>query len=108
MERYWVYDFKTAPVQRMIDEAHDERLEHYSFEKRGLGRYALEVQSGWPGGSGHYDGAGNSVPLPRAWFRLSWEEFLDKLTEQYPKRLYGYGKEELLPMDGLRRFLGFK
>ena len=107
-ERYWVYNFMEAAEQRSLGtEQHPERLEHYSFERYPDGSCALEVQVGWPGGYGHCDGAGNSFELPREWFALSWEEFLDRLTEKYPAEDYGYSKEELIGMDGLRRFLGF-
>ena len=108
MERYWVYDFRTAPVQRWIDPDRRERLEHYSFEKRGDGRYALEVQAGWPGSWGHWDGAGSTFELPGEWFDSGWEAFLDRLTAKYPPGSYGVGKEELLGREDLRSFLGFR
>ena len=107
MECYWVFDFQRAAAPRWVTKEPPERLEHYAFEKRRDGSYALAVQVGWPGGTGHWDGAGNSFPLPSAWFDGGWEAFLDRLTEAYPKRSYGYGKDELLPMTGLKEFLGF-
>ena len=49
MERYWVFDFQKAAAPRWVSKEPPERLEHYAFEKRGDGSYALAVQAGWPG-----------------------------------------------------------
>ena len=105
---FTVFDFLKAGVPRMMgDEKHPERLERYAFEKRSDGSYALAVQVGWPGSSGHWDGAGNSFDLPAEWFDGSFWAFLGKLTEKYPAVSYGFTKEELASVDGLMEFLGF-
>ena len=84
-----------------------ERLERYAFQKKEDGTFSLEVQAGWPGGTGHWDGAGNSFSLPSEWFSGSFEQFLDQLTERYPAKESGFGREELAGFPGLRDFFGF-
>lgn len=46
------------------DPERQERLEHYAFVKTGEGPFGLMIQAGWPGGAGHWDGAGNTFSLP--------------------------------------------
>lgn len=106
---FTVYDFqKTEAVRMLGDPKRKERLERYAFERRADGSVALAVQVGWPGGTGHWDGAGNSFPLPAAWFGGSWPEFLRELTGRYPAERYGYSREELAAVPGLKEFLGFR
>ena len=105
---FTVFDFqKTNEIRILGDPARDERLERCAFDKRNDGSFALTLQVGWPGSSGHRDGAGNSFALPVEWFGGAFGEFLDRLTEKYPAASYGYGKEELADMPGLAKFLGF-
>ena len=108
METFTVYDFRGAERQRWVGGPKEKvRLERYAFIKRSGGSCALAVQVGWPGGTGHWDGAGNSFPLPEEWFAGSFALFLRKLTERYPAEEYGYGQEELAAFPGLEDFLGF-
>ena len=105
---FTVFDFQKTNEPRILgDPARDERLERYAFDKRSDGSFALTLQVGWPGASGHRDGAGNSFALPAEWFGGTFGEFLDRLTEKYPAASYGFGKEELADMPGLAKFLGF-
>ena len=107
MESFTVYDFRGAErLRRVGDPKEKVRLERYAFVRRG-GSFSLEVQVGWPGGTGHWDGAGNSFPLPEEWFEGSFALFLQKLTRRYPAEDYGYGPEELAAVPGLGEFLGF-
>ena len=103
-----VYDFeKEAGVRLIGDPKFGKRLERYAFERRGDGRFALAFQAGWPGGTGHWDGAGNSFALPKEWFAEDWPAFLDQLTARFPEEKYGLSREELAAFPGLKEFLGF-
>ena len=105
---FTLYDFTKTDEPRFLgDPARDERLERYAFDKRNDGSFALTVQAGWPGSSGHRDGAGNSFTLPAEWFGGTFDGFLDCLEEKYPAASYGFGKEELAEISGLAAFLGF-
>ena len=101
-----VYDMSSSGARRMIGS--NARLERYAFEKRSDGSYALAVQEGFLSGKGFRDGAGNSFPLPKEWFSLSFEQFLNVLTFHYPAEKYGFGSSELAEIPGLPGFLGFK
>lgn len=105
---FTVYDFRKAKEDRMLgDPRRKERLERYAFERRADGSCAFTFQVGWPGGAGHWDGAGNTFPLPEEWFRGSYRMFLYKLTARYPAKKYGFSREELAAVPGLKEFLGF-
>ena len=108
VKTFLVYDFQKVKNWRMLGQPErQERLERYAFQKKEDGTFSLEVQAGWPGGTGHWDGAGNSFSLPSEWFSGSFEQFLDQLTERYPAKEYGFGREELAGFPGLRDFFGF-
>ena len=108
VKTFTVFDFRKTDEPRILgDPARDERLERYAFDRRNDGSFALTVQAGWPGGSSHRDGAGNSFVLPAEWFGGTFSEFLDRLTEKYSAASYGFGKEELEGTPGLAEFLGF-
>ena len=105
---FTVYDLRDHGSCRMIGGPEKcERLERYAFLKRSDGTCALEFQSGWPGGTDHWDGAGSTFELPAEWSCGSFERFLDCLTERYPEEDYGFGAQELAEIPGLREFLGF-
>ena len=104
---FTLYDFTKTDRHRFLgDPVRDERLERYAFDKRNDGSFALTLQAGWPGGTGHRDGAGNSFVLPAEWFGGTFDKFLDLLAEKYPAASYGFGKEELAGTPGLAKFLG--
>ena len=103
-----VYDMNKADFPVMLGGDQSSRLEYYGFDRLTDGTFALRFQVGWIGGTGHWDGAGNSFVLPVEWFGESFETFLEKLTERYPAEKYGYTYSELAETGGLREFLGWK
>jgi hypothetical protein len=108
VDTFPVYDFQTSGGQRTVGAEKDNvRLERYAFEKYSNGEYKLAVQLGWPGGNGHWDGAGSSFSLPEEWFDKGFEDFLISLTDRYPAEKYGFGRAELTGIPGLKDFLGF-
>ena len=108
VKSFTVFDFQKTKEARILgDPARDERLERYAFDKRSDGSFALTLQVGWPGASGHRDGAGNSFVLPAEWLSGTFDGFLERLAEKYPAASYDFGKEELAGTPGLAEFLGF-
>lgn len=106
IDTFTVYDFQTAKAPRMLGSPEtNERLERYAFLKHRDGTFSLEVQVGWLGSTGHWDGAGNAFPLPDEWFHGSCRSFLEKLAETYPAFEYGFSPEELAACPGLMTFL---
>lgn len=99
-----VYDFQKEDHVRSNDKY---RLEHYIFRRYKDGSYMFEYQEGWNAGS-HYDGGTVQNDLPKKWFKLSWEKFLDKFIAEYPPSSYFITREELHDNDNLRRFLKLK
>lgn len=99
-----VYDFQKAEQMRSNDRY---TLEHYIFRKYKDGSYMFEYQEGWYAGS-HNDGGTVENDLPKKWFKLTWEKFLDKFIAEYPPSSYFITREELQANDKLRKFLGFK
>ena len=103
-----LYDFRKEKTPRRIGPPDmGARLEHYVLHKNTDGSVALELQVGWPGGTGHWDGAGSTYLLPADWFEDGFGTFLDKLTERYPASGYGFGRWELGETPGLKEFFGF-
>ena len=52
-------------------------------------------------------GASRTIFIPPAYFKLSWDEFLDKYAELVPPGAFYLDKEELKDAPGLKAFLGF-
>ena len=105
VKTFVVYDINSSGARHMIGT--EARLERYAFEKHSDGSYALAVQVGFLSGKGFRDGAGSSFPLPKEWFSLGFEQFLNVLTYRYPAEKYGLGGDELAKISGLPGFLGF-
>ena len=102
-----LFNFNTAPVGRNR-EAHGcrYRLEHYFFHCWRDGSYTFEFQEGWNAGS-HYDGGTANNDIPEEWLTLSWEEFVDRFSNEYPDKEYFLTRYELLSNGELKAFLGF-
>ena len=104
---YELYNFNTAPVM-LSRTAHgcNYRLEHYFFHCYRDGSYEFEFQEGWAAGS-HNDGGTAYNDIPEEWLALSWEEFVDRFSHEYPDNEYFITRYELLTDDKLKAFLGF-
>lgn len=103
-----LFNFKTASVGRERT-AHgcNYRLEHYFFHCWRDGSYTFEFQEGWNAGS-HNDGGTAYNDIPEEWLTLSWEEFVDRFSNEYPDKEYFITRYELLSYAELKAFLGFK
>ncbi len=78
-------------------------LERYEFLKLKTGDYKVNVQAGnrTTGGSREF------FITPYCFEADTYEEFLDRYLEIVPGRSFGMDKEDLLPDNGLKKFLGY-
>ena len=108
VKTFRLFDFQKAEQQRTrTDGRGDEyRLEHYFFYLYDDGSYEFEFQEGWFAGS-HNDGGTLTEELPKKWFELTWEKFIDRFSKKYPEKDFFIGKVELLANRKLCKFLGF-
>ena len=78
-------------------------LEKYIFYKLRSGDYKVSVQAG-----DRVTGGGRDFFItPHCFETESYEEFLDRYLEIVPAGSFGLGKEELLPDEKLKKFLGY-
>ena len=84
-------------------EIHGWNLERYVFYKLKSGDYKVSVTAGdrVTGGSREF------FITPQCFEAESYEEFLDRYLEIVPDYSFGLGKEELLPNNDLKKFLGY-
>ncbi|MBR4381248.1 MAG: hypothetical protein IKP48_08330 [Bacteroidaceae bacterium] len=82
--------------------SHDWFLEIYRIQKHELGGYSAYVQAG-----NRSAGGSRTFFIPASYFKLSWEEFLDKYMELVPPGPFYVDKEDLENAEGVKEFLGF-
>ena len=108
VKTFRLYDFQKAEQPRTRTDSRGEqyRLEHYFFYKYDDGSYEFEFQEGWFAGS-HNDGGTLTEELPKKWFELTWEKFIDRFSKKYPAKDFVITKDELLGNKKLKHFFGF-
>ena len=77
----------------------------YCIKKDETGIYYAELDEAWNGGNGHNDGGTMCNKIPKEWFNLIYDEFLEKLVTLSSASHYGFTAEELKSKDGLKEFL---
>ena len=77
-------------------------LEIYRLQKHQLGGYSAFVQAG-----NRSAGGSRTFFIPPAYFKLSWEEFLDKYLELVSPGPFFVGRADLESAKGLKEFLGY-
>ena len=80
----------------------DWYLESYKIRKHELGGYSAHVSAG-----NRSAGGSRTFFIPASYFKLSWEEFLDKYMELVPPGPFYVDKEDLENAEGVKEFLGF-
>lgn len=110
MEKFTTFDFKNPQGKSYSHPLHEgssslEWLEQYCFyrSKGKNPKYTVYLQSGW----GRNEGGGCEDPLPKEWFKGSWDEFLTKYIAKYKPEDFFITREELENWPGLKEFLGF-
>ncbi len=88
-------------------EGMEEWASHYCFNKREDGVYEAELDEAWDEGS-HYGGGTITVEIPKEWFALSYNEFLERVVTLAAATHYGFTPDDLKEKKGLKAFFGFE
>ena len=70
------------------------------------GHYEAELDEAWNEGS-HYGGGTINVDIPKEWFSLSYDEFLERVITLASAAHYGFTIDDLKEKEGLKEFFGF-
>ena len=89
-----------------IIEGMEEWASWYCFNKNEDGTYEAELDEAWNEGS-HNGGGTIRVEIPKEWFQLSYDEFLERVVTLSAASHYGFTSEDLLGKKGLKTFFGF-
>ena len=87
-------------------EGQEEWVSHYCINKKEDGTYEAELDEAWDEGS-HYGGGTINVDIPKEWFALSYDEFLELVITLAAATHYGFTIDDLKEKKGLKEFLGF-
>jgi hypothetical protein len=91
-----------------VIEGMKEWVSWYCFRKKEDGTYEAELDEAWSWGGGHNEGGTICNKIPEEWFKLSFEEFLEKLITLSSAAHYGFTADELKKIEGLKGFFEFK
>ena len=87
-------------------EGMEEWASWYCFNKKEDGTYEAELDEAWDEGS-HYGGGTIDVDIPKDWFALSYDEFLERVITLAAATHYGFTVDDLKEREGLKEFFGF-
>ena len=76
-------------------------------EDQSSGTYEAELDEAWDEGS-HYGGGTIDVDIPKDWFALSYDDFLERVITLAGAKHYGFTIDDLKEKTGLKQFFGFK
>ena len=99
---------KANPVKESIDVPascrcrHDWFLEIYQIRKHEKGGYSTHVQAG-----NRSAGGSRTFFIPASYFKLPWEEFLDKYFDLVSPGSFFVGRDDMESAAGLKEFLGY-
>ena len=88
-------------------EGMEEWASWYCFNKKEDGTYEAELDEAWDEGS-HYGGGTIDVDIPKKWFALSYDDFLEHVITLAGAKHYGFTVDDLKEKTGLKQFFGFK
>ena len=88
-------------------EGMEEWASHYCFIRKEDGTYEAELDEAWNEGS-HYGGGTINVAIPKDWFDLSYDEFLERVVTLAAAKHYGFTSDDLKEKGDLKEFFGFE
>ena len=88
-------------------EGMEEWASWYCFNKKEDGTYEAELDEAWDEGS-HYGGGTINVDIPKEWFALSYDDFLEHIITLAGAKHYGFTVDDLKEKEDLKEFFGFK
>ena len=107
-EGYSPKDYRTAHYEGPhTPEGMSEWVNYYVFEKNG-NEYEAALDEAWWWGGGHNDGGTIHSDIPKEWFKLEYEDFLDHVLSLSSARHYGFTVEDLKEKKGLKEFFGYE
>ena len=83
----------------------EEWASWYCFNEKEDGTYEAELNEAWDEGS-HYGGGTIDVDIPKEWFTLSYDEFLEHVITLAAAKHYGFTVDDLKEKKGLKEFFG--
>ena len=95
-------------IEKVEDDYHYNRcsddwfLECYQIQKHEKGGYSVHVTAG-----NRSAGGSKTVFIPASYFKLSWEEFLDKYLDLDTPGSFYVGRADLERDPRIKEFLGF-
>jgi hypothetical protein len=87
-------------------EGMEEWANHYCFNKKEDGTYEAELDEAWYEGS-HNGGGTIHVDIPKEWFDLTYDDFLEHIVTLSSASHYGFTADDLKVKKGLKEFFGF-
>ena len=75
-------------------EGMEEWASWYCFNKKEDGTYEAELDEAWDEGS-HYGGGTIDVDIPKEWFALSYDDFLEHIITLAAAKHYGFTVDDL-------------
>ena len=87
-------------------EGMEEWASWYCFNKKDDGTYEAELDEAWNEGC-HNGGGTIRVEIPKEWFDLSYDEFLERVVTLSAASHYGFTPQDLKDKEGLKAFFGF-
>ena len=85
----------------------EEWASHYCFIKKEDCIYEAELDEAWNEGS-HNGGGTINAAIPKEWFDLSYDEFLECVITLAVAKHYGFTSDDLKVKKGLKEFCGFE
>ena len=89
------------------DQSSDGEDQSSDGEDQSSGTYEAELDEAWNEGS-HYGGGTIVVDIPKEWFTLSYDDFLEHVITLAAAKHYGFTVDDLKEKEGLKEFFGFK
>ena len=114
-EVFWVFRTWAKPGEqgymkrgfsRPQSENSDSHVISYAFVKDG-GCYRAELEEAYHSGGGTDLGGTIRSEIPKEWFSLPYERFLEKVVTLSFAERYGFSAEDLKKCSGLKAFFGF-
>ena len=88
-------------------EGMEEWASWYCINKKDDGTYEAELDEAWNEGS-HNGGGTITVDIPKEWFDLPYDDFLEHVITLAAAAHYGFTANDLKQKKGLKEFLGYE
>lgn len=94
-----LFDGHTSGIKRWCD--------RYYVRVLMDGSYQMELETSWTYGGSHSESEMVETPIPKEWFALTYDEFVDKIITLGEAQIFGFTVEDIKKAEELKEFLGF-